>query len=292
MIDTIREAPVGQFLRWITKNRLLTYPEEQADFTLPEEYASALETREKHSRPKTPVQRSAINDLGDQTPNDSSDCSSDDRDHGIDREGTATECLGRTITASSIHSAPYTAERMRTEMMLEAQKTKSISIAPARTDDGTILVDWYSTDDPANPQNWSIRKKSLIILLLCTYTWTVYFAGPVWAASAEGGLLEEFHVSPVAASLGLALYVLAYGIGDLLFSPLTEIPIVGRNSVYYLTFIVYWALSFGAPTVRDFSGLLALRFWLGFFGSPALANGGATVGDMSSLIYIPYGLCW
>lgn len=31
---------------------------------------------------------------------------------------------------------------------------------------------------------------------------------------------------------------------------------------------------------------------MGFFGSPALANGGATVGDMFELIYIPYGLSW
>jgi DHA1 family multidrug resistance protein-like MFS transporter len=31
---------------------------------------------------------------------------------------------------------------------------------------------------------------------------------------------------------------------------------------------------------------------MGFFGSPALANGGATIGEMYALIYIPYGLSW
>jgi DHA1 family multidrug resistance protein-like MFS transporter len=55
---------------------------------------------------------------------------------------------------------------------------------------------------------------------------------------------------------------------------------------------VFWVLSFPTATVDSFGGLLALRFFLGFFGSPALANGGATVGDMFSLIYIPYGLSW
>lgn len=44
--------------------------------------------------------------------------------------------------------------------------------------------------------------------------------------------------------------------------------------------------------MNNFGGFLALRFFLGFFGSPALANGGATVGDMFQLIYIPYGLSW
>lgn len=45
-------------------------------------------------------------------------------------------------------------------------------------------------------------------------------------------MVEKFGVSPVAASLGLSFYVLAYGVGDLLFSPITEIPAVGRNPFY------------------------------------------------------------
>ena len=67
---------------------------------------------------------------------------------------------------------------------------------------------------------------------------------------------------------------------------------IGRSPVYYLTFIVFWVLTFPTAVVDSFGGLLALRFWLGIFGSPALANGGATISDMFSLIYIPYGLCW
>ncbi|KAB5584919.1 hypothetical protein GE09DRAFT_1209560 [Coniochaeta sp. 2T2.1] len=70
----------------------------------------------------------------------------------------------------------------------------------------------------------------------------------------------------------------------------TEIPVIGRNPVYSLTFIVYWALLFPTATVKNFSGLLALRFWLASFGSPALANGDATIGDMFVLIYILVGL--
>ena len=53
-----------------------------------------------------------------------------------------------------------------------------------------------------------------------------------------------------------------------------------------------WILSFPTATINGFCGFLAFRFFLGFFGSPALANGGATVGDMFSLIYIPFGLSW
>jgi MFS transporter, DHA1 family, multidrug resistance protein len=278
MPDIIRDAPFGSLLRVITRNRIFQYAEEKADFKLPEEYLHVLDTSEK-----TPN-----HDATQRRPSNNSQNTSDQTfEAEVDEEQ-----VRRVITSSSIRSTPYTSEALQIDLMLRSQRSKSVSIVPTRTSDGVILVDWYRTDDPENPQNWSSSKKTAVVFMLCFYTWTVYLAGPIWAASAEGGLLDQFHVSPVAASLGLSLYVLAYGIGDLLFSPITEIPIVGRNPVYFLTFIVFWVLSFGPPVVDSFGGLLALRFWLGFFGSPALANGGATMGDMFSVIYIPYGLCW
>jgi DHA1 family multidrug resistance protein-like MFS transporter len=70
------------------------------------------------------------------------------------------------------------------------------------------------------------------------------------------------------------------GIGPLLFSPLSEIPFIGRNPVYLLTFAVFLVLCGIAPILNSFSGLLAVRFFQGFFGSPCLATGGASLGDM------------
>ena len=286
MLDTIREAPLGKAVRFVTRNRLLQHLEERPDFELPPQYASLLSIGEKANKGDRghgfPADHNASND-NDETPS---------RNESLNGGDLDLEALEATRTMSTIRSARFTSEQMRREQTLEIARTKSIAIQPQKTEEGVILVDWYTTDDPANPQNWSSKKKSLVVLILCCYTWTVYFAGPVYVASEFSGIEEAYGIGPVAATLGLSLYILAYGIGDLLFSPITEIPIVGRNSVYYLTFVAFWALSFGPPLVQSYGGFLALRFWLGFFGSPALANGGATVGDMYSLIYIPYGLCW
>jgi DHA1 family multidrug resistance protein-like MFS transporter len=61
----------------------------------------------------------------------------------------------------------------------------------------------------------------------------------------------------------------------------------------------------GAATVQNFPGYLVLRFLTGFFGtynklrvpsysnslgSPALATGGASFGDIYPLIKVPYAL--
>ncbi|KAJ2983156.1 hypothetical protein NQ176_g896 [Zarea fungicola] len=284
MLDLIRDAPLGQAIRFLSRNKLLRYPEEEEGFKLPVEYE--LKLAQGVSDKEKPQSPSAGSTLFVPTPD-----SDTEAQVSSPREYDDLESLGRTHTLRSTHTEPYSNARLEAERQLELLRTRSIAIEPKKTVDGIVLVDWYTTDDPANPQNWSSSKKYFVVLVLCIYTWTVYCAGPIYA-TAEEGIQKEFGVSAVASTLGLSLYVLAYGIGDLLFAPLTEIPIIGRNPVYFLTYIVFWVLSFPQAIVNSFGGLLALRFWLGFFGSPALANGGATVGDMFSLIYIPYGLSW
>jgi DHA1 family multidrug resistance protein-like MFS transporter len=223
MLEIIREAPLGQAIRLISRNRLLRYPEELPDFELPVQYRLLIKSegyfKKQHHEP-TSYSPEVVEQDDSVTPHHSETLTDEDPDL------EALEQLGAVV---SIRTAPYSAERMRAERELD--RTKSLPIAPQKSPDGTIFVDWYTTDDPANPQNWSSFKKNFVVFVLCFYTWTVYCAGPIYAAS-EPGVVEKFHISPVAASLGLSLYVLAYGIGDLLFSPLTEIPIIGRNPVY------------------------------------------------------------
>ncbi|KAK5685758.1 hypothetical protein LTR17_026957 [Elasticomyces elasticus] len=272
MTDLIREAPLGQLMRFISRNKLFRYPEEQPGFVLPLQYAVRTSS-EKGT------------DHGS-----SADLSVHETD-GIEKaesfQGPATplgkefDDLGMTRTKSKHYSLPYSSERVDAERQLDLERTQTLPIIPQVTSDGIILVDWYTTDDPANPHNWSSRKRALV----------VYTGSSIYAPS-EGGVMEQFGVSPVLAALPLSLYVLAYGLGPLIFAPLCEIPAIGRNPVYILTFVLFTALSFPTAVINDFSGLLALRFFQGFFGSPALANGGATFSDMYSLLYVPYQLSW
>lgn len=172
------------------------------------------------------------------------------------------------------------------EQALQAEKTKSIAIAPTKTSDGTIVVDWYSTDDPANPQNWAGPKKGGVLLQLCLYSMAVYGASSMYVPGEEE-VMKQFHVGATPAAIGLAIYVVGYGIGPLIFAPLSEIAAIGRNWVYVPTFALFVILSIPTAVVDNYAGLLVLRFLTGFFGSPCLANGGASVGDMYSLLELP-----
>ena len=195
--------------------------------------------------------------------------------------------LHRTLTLTRTSTQPYTQERFEVEEALEESRTKgSIVLAPTKTADGTIVVDWYTTDDPANPQNWSMAKKSSALLLLCLYSFAAYGASSMYVPG-EAGVMERFGVGPTPAALGLAIYVVGYGVGPLLFAPCSEIPVIGRNWVYAPTFFLFVILSIPTAVVDNYAGLLVLRFLTGLFSSPALANGGASIGDMYNLLQLP-----
>ncbi|KAI9703032.1 MAG: hypothetical protein M1820_006023 [Bogoriella megaspora] len=162
---------------------------------------------------------------------------------------------------------------------------KATDLEPKKS--GISVVDWYSDTDPDNPHNWSLAKKLYVGVLLLIYTISVYIGSSTYTAS-EGDIVQIFHVSNIAAALGLSLYVVAYGIGPLLFAPLSEIPAIGRNPIYIATYMVFVALTLAASLVDNFGGLLVLRFLLGFFGSPCLANAGASYGDFFGPKAMPY----
>jgi DHA1 family multidrug resistance protein-like MFS transporter len=265
MASLIREAPFGQIVRYLTNNKYFQYPEEKPDFKLPDTWLQLLNESDVATIPdpeKTEPQP----------------------------EGSGYDATSEAISrASTQNSLPFTEARLEADEQHEIEKIKSIPIQPKKTKDGAILVDWYYTDDAENPHNWSNRKRALLTTLICLYTFVVYTTSAIYTSSVPG-IMKEFGVSDLVATLGLSLYVLGYGTGPLIFSPLSEIPVIGRNPVYIVTMFLFVILSIPTAFVGNFAGLMVLRFLQGFFGSPCLASGGASIGDMYSLMSLPYAM--
>lgn len=149
------------------------------------------------------------------------------------------------------------------------------------------VIGWYSEDDPDNPHNWSFVKKLWVAMLLFVYTFSVYIGSSLYTASTPD-IMEIYGVGKIVASLGLTIYVLAYGLGPMLFSPLSEIPAVGRTLPYTTTYFVFVILCVPMALVDNIAGIIVLRFLLGFFGSPCLATAGASYGDIYGATELPY----
>jgi MFS transporter, DHA1 family, multidrug resistance protein len=277
MSDLFRETPLGQIVHYISKGKYLKYPEELDNFEFPAAYTAQLE---KDKSEQVSARNSTDSEQNEEIHLAKTVTA---RSMGSDIEKTLSAGIGADFTSDALNKAITQQENLA--------KAVSMPISPTKLDDGTVLVDWYTTDDPANPQNWSSAKKGFVAFQICMYTFAVYMGSAIFTPS-QPYIEEIFGVSPAAASLGLALYVLAYGMGPLIFSPLSEIPIIGRNIPYMITFIIFVILCVPAALVDNFAGLLVLRFLQGFFGSPALATGGASMGDLYNIMKLPYFLCF
>lgn len=300
---------------------MLLYPEEKADFHCPTGYAEPDAAEKKLQE----AMRSYSSTSGEKSADDTADVEKaalepaeptepvepTENPEDLERAETSKSELHRLETAKDLEKSETlksTMSRVNTRSALEKAHTRaeleeafrtatqhlskepSRPILPERTADGTILVDWYATDDPENPQNWSQGKKAVTALQICLYTLAFYMGSAIYTPS-EVPIIKIFGVSQEVASLGLSLYVLAYGLGPLLFSPLSEIPSIGRNPPYMVSFGIFVILCIPTALVNNVAGLLVLRFLQGFFGSPCLATGGASLQDIYSLIKLPYILC-
>lgn len=146
MLDTIREAPIGQLLRYITSNRVLKYPEELPGFELPEAYKlvqSAADKEVIHTSSST--DSSSRNSEDDARP-DMTDNQRRERNLDLEKTTTAQQAGSGadsvTNTQSALHQTPSLAERYEIDRQLAVERTKSRPIVPVKTADGIILVDW------------------------------------------------------------------------------------------------------------------------------------------------------
>jgi MFS transporter, DHA1 family, multidrug resistance protein len=145
----------------------------------------------------------------------------------------------------------------------------------------TMIVTWYTEEDPENPRNWSDVKKKWTVFVMCLNTFVVYCTASIITPTI-GFVTSEFDISIEVASLGLSLYIAGYAVGPMVISPISEIPFVGRNPPYLYSFFIFFILSIIISKVKSFPALIVLRFFQGLFGSPALASGAATIEDMYS----------
>lgn len=296
MSELFRDTVVGQLLRLVTQRRILQYPEER-DPSIWQKYLNVEKSANmaRHGGTTTPPQAEE-KDL------ESGSSSAPTTPTGEEEERLPKDDLN--------FQAPHGDEKMEEHNLRPMSDHESLSqhqtsapgedinvlvntlsgtrIDPEKGRDADI-VDWYGPDDPENPQNWSTFKKVWVTFEICLLTFSVYIGSSIYTPGIPE-ISEEFGVSPVAATLGLTLFVLGYGVGPMLWSPMSEIPQTGRGPIYIGTLALFVVLQLPVALATNFGMLLAFRFITGFVGSPALATGGATIQDIYNPKKRTYGL--
>ncbi|KAJ7660023.1 major facilitator superfamily domain-containing protein [Mycena rosella] len=248
--DLIRDSTIGQIVNYVSNGRLLPYPEQRPGYVVPKHFLLPSSERKNYNA----VASDAATLCGDHDKTKEGSQVSSPPDTEIKREPTASTLA----------------------LDLESQQKQ---VDDATTVPDPYLVGWDGDSDPENPRNWSFRKRAFVAFNISFLTFSIYIGSAIYTSSIPG-LMTEFNVSLTTATLGLTLYVLAYGIGPMFLSPLQELPLLGRNPVYMATLFLFVVFQIPIVTATNMNTVLAMRFMTGFFGSPALATGGASMADI------------
>lgn len=153
--------------------------------------------------------------------------------------------------------------------------------APEQPAHDYIVVDWYDDNDQENPQNWSNFKKVWIIFSTGLLTVSIYMGSSIYTPGAPI-MMEELNTTRVMSILPLTTFVLGYGFGPMILSPMSEHAPLGRTYIYIVTLAIFCLMQIPTALAHNIETIIGLRLIAGFFASPALSTGGATVGDVIS----------
>src|SRR3569833_6883 len=144
---------------------------------------------------------------------------------------------------------------------------------------GAELVDFDGPDDPYRPINWPTHRKVSTTLLYGLVTMTATWASSSYSAGTQQ-IAAQFGVGTQVATLGTTLFLFGFGIGPLLWAPLSEV--YGRRIAVLLPMSVAICFSFGSATAKDLQTLMITRFFGAFFASAPVTNTGGVLGDLYS----------
>ncbi|KAI1200247.1 MFS general substrate transporter [Nemania serpens] len=181
--------------------------------------------------------------------------------------------------------SPQREQALRVDGGIDKEEQRSAGVAEDAPE--ALIVGWYGPADPENPQNWPDALKHLIAFQMCLLNFAVYIASSIYVPG-ESSLIEEFGVSETVATLGLSLFTFGYGIGPMLWSPLSEMPVLGRSRIFVGTLFAFIIFQLPVGLAPNIAVFLVFRFLTGFCGSPCLATGGGTLNDMYPPTQVPY----
>ena len=100
----------------------------------------------------------------------------------------------------------------------------------------------YAPPPTFRSYNWSSVYKSFVAFQMGALTFSVYIGSSIYSAGITGpnpdSVTKHFNVSDTTALVGLTVFIAGYGIGPMLWAPLTEFPQIGRLPVCEFSHLV------------------------------------------------------
>ncbi|TFY74495.1 hypothetical protein EWM64_g9517, partial [Hericium alpestre] len=165
------------------------------------------------------------------------------------------------------------------EQQLDTELEKGPRDKPESSRAPSIIDNEFEvTLDPSDdPQRKPLLLRWLAVLTISSASVCVTCASSA-ASFSEAGIQHEFGISKEVAILGISLFVMGLGVGPLLIGPLSEM--YGRNIVYRVSFVLFFAFSWPVAFAPNIAVYLIFRFLTGYCGAAFLSVAGGSVSDM------------
>ncbi|KAJ5114106.1 hypothetical protein N7456_002640 [Penicillium angulare] len=142
----------------------------------------------------------------------------------------------------------------------------------------SVVVDWDGPDDPQNPLNWPVWKRTLLVGTITCVVFSTSIASSA-IAPAVPQILKHFNsTNEELGTLIVTIELLGTGVGPMLMGPLSEI--FGRRIIYNCANIGFSAFSLGCALTPSLAGLVIMRFLQGCSASCSLNNAPGTISDL------------
>ncbi|KZV96667.1 MFS general substrate transporter [Exidia glandulosa HHB12029] len=138
------------------------------------------------------------------------------------------------------------------------------------------LVTWKE-NDPEDPRQWSDAYRWYITGVAALAVVSVAFGSAVVTGDFKD-IERDLDCGEVVVALSVSLMVCGFGIGPLVWAPMSEL--YGRRITWILPGIVYVIFNIPCALAKNIETLLVCRFICGFFASAPLAIAGGTISDV------------
>ncbi|KAF1974422.1 MFS general substrate transporter [Bimuria novae-zelandiae CBS 107.79] len=128
-----------------------------------------------------------------------------------------------------------------------------------------------------SPFDWPEKRKSLTIYIACFITALTAFSAGSYSPGVEQ-MTEEWHVSSVAAYVGITTFTCGFAIAPMVLAPFSEI--YGRHPVFIASGILFVVCQLCTGLTQSYTGMLVVRFFTGVGGSTFSTMVGGVVSDI------------